>query len=171
MNDYDLSTIGFISNYFDQINGRINCNISVTNNFRDPVVKGFLELSKTNIKINKLGLNYKDILLRLESDSNKIIIDTASIASNKGRINLSGYIGSTTNILKGNFDDNNIQLTSTNYELLNGNGINVFLDGSLNLYSKDNNTHLDGSLRIPQSKYLSPLPGAVENIAEWMPPY
>jgi len=152
----NLTNIKFVSNYFDEISGTINCNISASNNLQYPKIKGSLELSKTNIKINKLGVDYKDILIKLESDLNKIIIDTASFVSNKGKITVSGYLGSTTNILRGKLDDNDINLHSSNFELLNGKGINVLLEGDLRLYSENHHTRFDGDLKIPRSSFYLP---------------
>jgi len=156
MDNFDLAKVGLISNYFDEPEGNVNFNLSVKNNLTNPKLKGDLHLSKVKIKNNKLGIDYKDIKMNLKIDSNRIKLDTLSFASKKGVIIITGYAGSKTNILKGKIDDVNINLHSSDFELISRKGTSISLDGDLKVFSRNNSIRFDGDFEIPRSSfYLS----------------
>ena len=154
--NYDISSVKAVSNYFDKINGIFNCNISIKNNLINPQLEGTLNLTGADIQINKLGVDYRNINLNLKIDSNKIKLETASLLSGKGKITISGNIGSKTNIFKGDFKDVNVNLLSSNFELLNMKGSTVIVDGNFRLFSENKRTSFYGDIEIPRSSfYLS----------------
>lgn len=156
LDNFDLSKVKSISNYFDKLEGNVNFNISVKNNLMNPQLKGNLQLRGASVQNNNLGIDYRDIKMDLQIDSNRIKLDTASFASNKGNIILSGYAGSKTNILEGKLNDVNINLHSSNFELLSKKGTSISLDGDFNLFSRNDSIRFNGDFEIPRSSiYLS----------------
>jgi translocation and assembly module TamB len=160
VNDFDLAKVKLLSDYFDKIEGKVNCDISVSNNLINPQLKGSLELSGMNVQKNKYGIDYKNINVKLKSDSNKISIEKASFPGNKGLITLSGYIGSKTNILRGKLNDINLNMNSSGFELINGKGTSVLLDGNLKIITENDRPSFYGDFKFPKSGiYLASISG------------
>ena len=158
--NFDLAKVKSISGYFDKIEGKVNCDLSVKNNLINPQLKGSLELAGMNIQKNRYGIDYKDINVKLKSDSNKIRIEKASFSGKKGLITLSGYIGSKTNILTGKLNDVNINMNSSGFELINGKGTSVLLDGNLRFFSENDKISFDGDFKFPKSSiYIASIAG------------
>ncbi|MGE5845273.1 MAG: translocation/assembly module TamB domain-containing protein, partial [Ignavibacteria bacterium] len=156
IDNYDLANADFISNYFDKIEGKINGEIYLKNNLKDPRLDGTLEISASNLKKDKMGIDYRNIKIKLEADPDKIWIDTAYIISSIGNITVSGFVGSKTNILTGEPDNVNLNLYSSDFEIIKGKENNVLLDGSLHLYSEKGSTRFDGDFIIPRSSIFLP---------------
>jgi len=137
---------------FDQPEALLNIDIKASGITSDPQVKGYINIDKGILPMPQYGINYKDILLRLSVDGNKINMDSLYIRQ-KGYLLASGIIEMKESITSGIIESSNLTIKARDFYLSQHRNYEIQINSDLSFQDKKGTSKFGGNIKVLRSSF------------------
>lgn len=154
-------------NLTDEIKGFINGDIAVKGTLESPDPIGNLRMKDGIVKVDRYGIDYRDIRFSMNFLRDKMQLDTFGIKTTDGDLTADGQVDFSSDFYKGNISQSQINLKFHHFNPVDHPRFNMEVDGDVNMGGKKDSVKFDGDLTVPQSEFYLPaiynLMGKVES--------
>jgi translocation and assembly module TamB len=143
----DLTTL---KNYVPEVNnlrGTLFGKLNLSGTLHKPDIKGEVTLNNGNVGVPKIGVDFKNITLRLLADASRKVNYQGSFQLGNGTATLQG----TTDLNSPDFTTE-LQLQGTNLQIVNLTDYKILASPDLKLHYIKSKLSIDGNLAIPSAK-------------------
>lgn len=140
----------------DEIKGFINGDIAVKGTIESPDPIGNLRMKDGIVKVDRYGIDYRDIRFSMNFLRDKMRLDTFRIKSADGDLTADGQIDFSSDFYKGNISQSKINMKFHHFNPVNHPRFNMEVDGDVNMGGKKDSVQFDGDLTVPQSEFYLP---------------
>jgi len=154
--DMDLSFISQATHQVRQVQGRLNCDIRLTNTLRDPRPAGFLRITGGKAYIPQIGKTYSDIQLEVSTDSSQIRLDRLRISSGDGHISGAGSVHFIGSGLQTQLHQLDLTLQADQFNVMDTRDRTLVMNGTVRLSNSFAAPHFDGDILVVRSRFNLP---------------
>ncbi len=152
----DSLDLNLISSILDSKNfrlaGTLIGDFKVDGSASDPLITGFLNLNKGSFQLQKLGINYHDMILNSGFRDGKFVLDSLHVLSGKkGELNISGEIN-LGNSFKKPIDKFSMEVIGNDFVFAKSSLANVEFNTNLKLQGTMDDPEFKGFLKIENAK-------------------
>ncbi|HKL71789.1 MAG TPA: translocation/assembly module TamB domain-containing protein [Marinilabiliaceae bacterium] len=154
---------------FDQPEALMNIDIKGSGTTSDPQIKGYINIDKGILPLPQYGINYKDILLRLSVDGNKINMDSLYIRQ-KGYLLASGIIEMKESIASGKIESSNLAIKARDFYVSQHRNYEIQINSDLSFHDKQGTSKFGGNIKVLRSSFnidaLTEMGGSTRKLEE-----
>ncbi len=136
----------------DQPEALLNIDIKASGTTADPQVKGYINIDKGILPMPQYGINYKDIILRLSVDGNKINMDSLYVRQ-KGYLLASGIIEMEESISSGKIASSNLTIKARDFYLTRHRDYEIQINSDLSFEDKQGTSKFGGNIKVLRSTF------------------
>ncbi len=140
----------------EDIKGELNGLVAVNGSLESPDLRGGLSLSNGAVKMPEYGVDYSEMLFRLNFIKNSIVLDTLLVRSKDGSLTGIGSIDFNSDFYKGDISESNIELVFNRFNPINHKQFNFEVSGDARLGGIKNDVVFSSDLTIPQGEIYLP---------------
>ncbi len=140
----------------EDIRGELNGAVTVNGTVESPDPKGDLRLSNGAIKMPEYGVDYSELLFKLNFLRNQMVLDTLLVRSEDGTLTGTGTIDFNSDFYKGDISDSNIELLFNRFNPVNHKQFNFEVSGDARLGGVKDEVRFSSDLTIPQGEIYLP---------------
>ncbi len=150
----NLGIVDVLSNQTASTKGKLDAKIALSGTTSKPDIAGDVDLSGFATEVPAAGLKFHDGTIKLHSDDGDVFKIDGSIASDEGKLAVSGTLGLDKNA------PINIKVSGDNFLAADIPGARVHISPDLTLSRRNDQLVLNGSMTVPRADVdLSKLPG------------
>lgn len=139
-----------------EVTGLINGAFQFEGSLNSPQPSGNVRLDNGNLKVNELGVDYRNLKLETTIDKETISIDTLGITTTDGKLTGGGKIFFDSVFYQGRIKESTLNFNFDKFNPIDHKQINMQLSGNANVSGKKDTIVFDGNLSIPQSEIYLP---------------
>jgi translocation and assembly module TamB len=153
-----LSLKGFLGKYLqvDQADGILNTDLQILNTLENPHLYGFVSLDNGIFQLYKLGIDYRNIQLKIKADSTRIDMEKFRISREKGFIEVGGYLNFSDNLLEGEIKSTDFRLIARDFYVAKHKDFEILIDSDNQLQNQGKSANLDGTITVKRSSFYVP---------------
>ncbi|MDL2326212.1 translocation/assembly module TamB domain-containing protein [Bacteroidales bacterium OttesenSCG-928-A14] len=148
----------------DQADGKISSRVELAGTFGDPQINGFLRIPDGSFRSDLYGINYQNINVNINIETDKASIDTLYIESfdkhllsrRVGMMNAKGEVLFNKSLMSGELTEANITIDFDKFRPINHKQYNAELDGDITLHSESDSVYFSGNITIPETQVYLP---------------
>ena len=152
---FPLAALGTIS-MVKQLAGYLEGGIRMLGSIDSPDLKGDLQLKNAAVKIPEYGVDYRDMIFKMNFLNNKIQLDTLNIRTDKGNMTGTGVMDFSSDFYKGNISNSKINLKFHGFKPINHRQVNMAVSGTTSFGGTRGNVVFDGNMQVDQSQIYLP---------------
>ncbi|MGK2906482.1 MAG: translocation/assembly module TamB domain-containing protein [Desulfuromonadales bacterium] len=161
----EIQNLDFIADLIPEVQaftGRLTGNMAIAGSLESPVLKGRLALVEGAAKLERPGLNLKDIKVELTGEGDSGIRLTAHAVSEGGELNIDG-----SSDLRGKDAKADIRVKGENFRVINTFEAQVDASPNLTITLSENRINVGGEVVIPNAQItLKTLPESAVNASD-----
>jgi translocation and assembly module TamB len=143
---------------FDDLSGFAVCSVIVSNTLDQPHLSGRAGIFDAAMKIDRYGINYRDMQLRLSMDGQQISIDTLSARRETGTLSVTGRVRLSEQSPESGLEATSlsIRLAADRFYVSKHNHHEVQVSGQLDLVADADEAEYSGNLTVHRSRFYLP---------------
>jgi len=139
-----------------ELSGTLLCDLSFSNTFIDPVIRGDLQLNNGIFRSPYWGIDYKDIDLNISAHDDRFLLDVFQINSTEGSLDASGEIQLEYGIEKDKVIYSNLKLRAENFTLVQHKDFDVQISSDIKYQMEQGKPRVSGFIDINKSSFYLP---------------
>ncbi len=152
----DLGFLSYLSRNLRQVQGRLDCDLRLSNTLHDPQPSGHLHLRDGQVFIPKAGKKFQDILVDVQADSSRLHLNKLQINSGDGRISGGGTLDFSGEGLQTHLQQMDLSFRADNFCAIETRDVVVVLNGDVRLSNSFNEPRFDGDITVVRSRLYLP---------------
>lgn len=153
VNEFDLNRINSLMPLKEaRFKGYLSANLNLQNTIANPKVSGALTIKKGDINYSKLGMYYKNIMLNCVWDNNQLKIDSLTMSTNKGKLEVKGLV-EMDSLLQGELKYVDLNLKGQNFKMFDSEIVSAVINTNLNLKGTPEHPVFGGNLAMVRSSF------------------
>ncbi|MHB9056500.1 MAG: translocation/assembly module TamB domain-containing protein [Paludibacteraceae bacterium] len=140
----------------DDVAGYLQSDILVDGTFENPNPIGDIHVVNGKVKLNKYGIDYRQILAAINFRKETVTVDTVFIRSKNGTMFANGNLGFQSHFYKGDINNSEISIHFDNFQPLNHKYYNMQLTGDASLHGKKDSVVFDGDVTVLEALVYLP---------------
>jgi translocation and assembly module TamB len=153
LNEFDLHRINRLIPLNDaRFNGYLTANLNLQNTISNPKVSGNLNIKKGDFSYRKLGIFYKNIELNSILNNNQLKIDSLSIFTAKGKLQLNGSV-EIDSLFQGELKYVDLNMNGQNFKMFDSEIASAVINTNINLKGTPENPVFKGNLAMVRSSF------------------
>ncbi|PWE01352.1 translocation/assembly module TamB domain-containing protein [Marinilabilia rubra] len=135
---------------------RVNMDIKAGGEIGQPVLKGYIRVNEGKISYPAYGLEYTDLKVVTNLDSNKVVIDSVFARSGDGSLLVKGILKFDTTLVAGDFSDANLSLKASEFFVSHHRNHEVQIDADAWVKINDDKPQYGGNLTVLRASFYLP---------------
>ncbi|MDR0370838.1 MAG: translocation/assembly module TamB domain-containing protein [Prevotellaceae bacterium] len=154
----DRLPLSIINTFYplDDIKGYIKTKIVLDGTFGAPRLIGNIRLLDGKLRLNKYGIDYRDILGTINFNTDHVKIDQFYIRSKDGRMTIDGKLDFDSEIYNGIIKTSELNLLFSRFNPVDHRYYNMELSGNIHLRGDKDSIRFGGDIQIPESQFYLP---------------
>lgn len=140
----------------DDVAGYLQSDIMVDGTLENPDPIGDIHVMDGKVKLNKYGIDYRQILAAINFRKETVTVDTVFIRSKNGTMFANGNLGFQSHFYKGDINNSEISIHFDNFQPLNHKYYNMQLAGDVSLHGKKDSVVFDGDVTVLEALVYLP---------------
>ncbi len=134
-----------------EVEGDINLDVKANGEITNPKFNGNINLANGHLLIPKYGIDYKDALLKVKFDNNRINVDTLLLKQDKGFLTVYGEMVFDSTIISGNIKEANMNLKANNFFIVKNRASELQINANTFVKTENNKPSFGGNVDILRS--------------------
>ncbi|MFT3737977.1 MAG: translocation/assembly module TamB domain-containing protein [Breznakibacter sp.] len=140
----------------DGIEGILQSDIVLKGTISRPDFNGNIELAGGKLKVDRYGIDYRQIQAGLIFNNNRIAVDTFNIRSRRGNMFARGDIRFESDLYEGKMDAAGLRVWFDKFNPVDHKQFNMEVSGNVDLKANRDSTRFSGDLTIPEAMVFIP---------------
>jgi translocation and assembly module TamB len=134
----------------------LNMDVKARGEIVRPVLKGYVRIANGKVSFPTYGLEYTDLKLKVNLDSNRVIVDSLFARNEKGTLLVSGNMTFDTTLVSGNLSDADLSLTARDFFLSRHRNHEIQVSADTWVKINNNVPVYGGSFTVQRSSFYLP---------------
>lgn len=139
-----------------QIDGLLDMDVKVSGKIASPVMRGHIRINEAGLKWPTYGIEYSDLKIVTNLDSNKVVIDSLFARSDKGTLMVEGDLAFDSTFVSGNLSDADVSVKAEDFFVSRHQNHEIQINSDAWVRMKDKVPEFGGTLRVLRSSLYLP---------------